>query len=141
MRPKKARFVFMAKSRSASATTLPQRLERRLRAYNWRRVAVLAGCSLVFSLALVSYLFGADGHFFGRLFSAFFVVFWLLAFTVLAAVPFVGWAAANWFGKGWAEAPQPVGRVHRPPAVAALPSAVPRRSNTVARASSPESYS
>ena len=138
MRPKKAKFVFMAASRSTSAPTLPQRLRRRLRAYNWRRVAVLAAGSFVFSLALVSYLFGADGDFFGHLFSAFLVVFWLLAFTMLAAVPFVGWAAANWFGRSWSEVPQPVPRLQQPPAATGP---VPRRATATARTSPSESYS
>ena len=72
-----------------------------------RRAAVLAGVSLVLALALVAYLFGVQDHFFGRLFGAFFVFFWLLAVTFLGVVPFVNWAAANWFGKGWAETPVP----------------------------------
>lgn len=119
----------MAASRSASGSALGRlpRLRRRLRAgwraYNWRPVAGLAAGSLAFSLALVGYLFGWDNHFFGRLFSAFTVVFGLLAFTLRAAVPFVGWAAANWFGRGWAGTPLPAARVRR------------------GRAPAPESYS
>ncbi|WP_139925630.1 hypothetical protein [Hymenobacter sp. DG01] len=68
-----------------------------------RRVIVLAGISLVLALALVAYLFGVQDSFFGRLFGAFFVFFSLLAVTFMGVVPFVNWAAMNWFGKGWAE--------------------------------------
>ncbi|RZK25164.1 MAG: hypothetical protein EOO63_16405 [Hymenobacter sp.] len=50
-------------------------------AYRWQRVGVLAGSSLALSLALVLYLFGIGDHFLSRLFSAFFVWFWLLAVT------------------------------------------------------------
>ena len=53
------------------------------------------------ALALTSYLYGVEDQFFGRLFGAFFVFFWLLAVTFLAAVPFVGWAATHWFGPTW----------------------------------------
>ena len=94
----------MTMSRSASVPGLPQRLRRRLRAYRWRPMALLAGFSLVFSLALVGYLFGLSEGFLGRLFSAFLVVFSVFSFTFLAAVPFVGWAADIWFGRGWAAA-------------------------------------
>ncbi|MBX0291261.1 hypothetical protein K3G63_12480 [Hymenobacter sp. HSC-4F20] len=76
-----------------------------------RRALILAGISFVLALVLVAYLFGVQDHFFGRLSGAFFVFFWLLAVTFLGVVPFVNWAAANWFGKEWAEAPiQPVRR-------------------------------
>ncbi len=46
----------------------------------WRRVGVLVAVSLGLALALVGYVFGADGHFFGRLAPAFFIFSgcWLL---------------------------------------------------------------
>ena len=101
----------MAAARSSAVpSSLPLRVRRRLRALNWGPVAGLAGGSLVFSIASTSYLFGLSDHFFGRIFTAFGVVFGLLAFTFRAAVPFVGWAAANWFGRGWAAPPQPPSR-------------------------------
>lgn len=128
--------------RSASRPTLPQRLRRRLARVRWRPVVGLAGFSLVFSGALVAYLFGAEDHFFSRLFSAFVVVFGLLAFTALAAVPFVSWAAANWFGLGWAAASGPGSRGRRAGAGADAPLASPpRRTNVPARAPAPEPYS
>ncbi|WP_148103368.1 hypothetical protein [Hymenobacter rigui] len=68
-----------------------------------RKVAYLAGSSLLLALLLIGYLYGTQDQFFGRLFGAFFVFFWLLAVTFLGVVPFVNWAAANWFGKQWAE--------------------------------------
>ncbi|WP_188810742.1 hypothetical protein [Hymenobacter cavernae] len=68
-----------------------------------RRAAVLASVSFGLALLLVAYLFGTSDAFFTRLFGAFFVFFWLLAVTFLGVVPFVNWAAANWFGKGWSE--------------------------------------
>lgn len=124
----------MAASRSRSAFSLP----RRWRHYNWRPLAGLAGGSLAFSLTLVSYLYGVDGHFFGRLFSAFVVVFGLLAFAFRVAVPFVGWAAANWFGRAWAGAPptQSPRRAASGP-ISTFPTP-PRRPNVPAR--SPELY-
>ncbi|GGG29279.1 hypothetical protein [Hymenobacter glacieicola] len=79
-----------------------------------RRAAILAGVSFLLALALVGYLFGVQDNFFGRLFSAFFVFFWLLAVTFLGVVPFVNWAAASWFGKQWAEAPAEPARRPRP---------------------------
>lgn len=76
-----------------------------------RRAGILAGISLLLALTLVTYLYGVQDHFFGRTFGAFFVFFWLLAVTFLAVVPFVNWAAANWFGKMWAEpVPEPARR-------------------------------
>lgn len=124
---------------SAAARSWPQRLRRRLRAYNWRPLAGMAGGSLVFSLALVGYLFGVDSSFLARLFAAFLVVFWLLAFTFLAAVPFVSWAAASWFGRGWSEVPPPVPRARRQNPD---PSPAPvRRANVPARPAAPGSYS
>lgn len=76
-----------------------------------RRVGILAGISLFLALALITYLYGVQDQFFGRIFGAFFVFFWLLAVTFLAVVPFVNWAAANWFGKMWAEpTPEPARR-------------------------------
>ena len=85
----------------ARSSSLPFRLRQRLLAYRWRRVGVLAGSSLAMSLLLVLYLFGTGDHFFGRLFTAFFVSFWLLAATFLGILPFIGWATTHWFGRGW----------------------------------------
>ena len=68
-----------------------------------RRVAVLAGVSFGLALLLIAYLFGTSDAFFSRLFGAFFVFFWLFSVTFLGVVPFINWAAANWFGKGWRE--------------------------------------
>ncbi len=98
------------------------RFARFLAAWPWRRVGVLAAASLVLALALVAYVFGADGHFFGRLAPAFLVFFWLLAVTFLAVVPFVNWATGHWFGRGWA-AVSPVPAVRRPRAAKAGPPA------------------
>lgn len=93
------------------------RLRQRLAAYPWRRVGVLAGSSLALSLALVLYLFGVSDHFFGRLFSAFFVWFWLLATTFLGVLPFISWATSQWFGPGWRGEQAPA--VRRPAAAKA----------------------
>jgi len=103
------------------------RLRQRVVAYRWRHVGVLAGSSLALSLALVLYLFGVGDHFFGRLFSTFFVWFWLLAVTFLAVVPFITWATAHWFGPSWRgpEVP-PLRRPARPTA----PKVTARRSST-----------
>jgi hypothetical protein len=54
-----------------------------------KRVAILAAVSLGLAILLIAYLFGVQDHFFGRLFGAFFVFFWLLAVTFLGIVPFV----------------------------------------------------
>jgi hypothetical protein len=62
---------------------------------------------------LIGYLFGVSDHFFGRLFSAFLVLFWLLAVTFLAVVPFVTWATGHWFGRDWAEASAAAARPRR----------------------------
>lgn len=70
-----------------------------------RQVALLAAVSAALALALVWYLYGSQDQFLIRLSGAFFVFFWLLAITFLAAVPFVSWAAANWFGPAWAKTP------------------------------------
>ncbi|WP_345110433.1 hypothetical protein [Hymenobacter algoricola] len=79
-----------------------------------RRTGILAAVSLGLALGLVAYLFGFSDHFFSRLFGAFFVLFWLLAVMFLGVVPFVNWAAANWFGKAWAETPlEPARRIPR----------------------------
>jgi hypothetical protein len=85
----------------ARLSSFPSRLRQRVLAYRWRRVGVLAGSSLALSLLLVLYLFGTSDHFFGRLFTAFFVSFSLLAATFLAILPFIRWATAHWFGRGW----------------------------------------
>ncbi|TLM90427.1 magnesium transporter [Hymenobacter jeollabukensis] len=82
-----------------------------------RRAGILLAVSFGLSLLLVAYLFGFDG-FFGRLMGATFVWFVLLGVTFLAVVPFVNWAADNWFGRSWAEHPTP------------QPARKPRASNT-----------
>jgi uncharacterized membrane protein len=113
--------------------TLRRRLEKTVAGWPWRRVGVLAGISLGLGLALVLYLFGASDFFFSRLFSAFLVLFWLLAVTFLAVVPFVTWATSHWFGRGWEEASTPVPRPARTGARApgSLSSpAAPRRPQT-----------
>ena len=110
---------------------LRHRLQKHMATWPWRRVGVLAGVSLVVALMLVGYVFGASNHFFGRLFSAFLVLFWLLAVTFLAVVPFVTWATGHWFGRGWAAVSTPVPRPRR----AAGPSAV-RSSLTIPPAAS-----
>ena len=92
---------------------LRRRLEKKLAAYPWRRVGMLAGISLLLALMLVGYLFGISDHYFSRLFSAFLVLFWLLAVTFLAVVPFVTWATGHWFGRGWAEVSTPASRPRR----------------------------
>lgn len=101
---------------------LRRRLSKRVAAWPWRRVGVLAGVSLGLAAMLVGYLFGSSDQFAGRLFSAFLVLFWLLAVTFLAVVPFVTWATGHWFGRGWAEASAPVARVRRAPAGRVYPS-------------------
>lgn len=93
------------------------RLRQRLVAYRWRRVGVLAGTSFMLSMALVLYLFGVGDHFFGRLFSAFFVWFSLLAATFLGVLPFISWATSQWFGSGWRGEQPPT--VRRPAATKA----------------------
>ncbi|WP_426060305.1 hypothetical protein [Hymenobacter sp. B1770] len=92
---------------------LLNRLQKHVADWPWRRVGVLAGVSLVLALTLVVYLFGISDHFFSRLFSAFIVLFWLLAVTFLAVVPFVTWATEHWFGRGWAEVSTPAPRPRR----------------------------
>ncbi|MGI4820726.1 MAG: hypothetical protein ACRYFV_05885 [Janthinobacterium lividum] len=89
------------------ASFLPQ-LALRLRAYQWRRVGILAASALGLSLVLVLYLFGVSDHFFSRLFTAFFVGFWLLATTFLVIIPFISWATTHWFGRGWEPEGRPV---------------------------------
>jgi hypothetical protein len=74
----------------------------------------LAATSFGLALLLVAYLFGVQDHFFGRLFGAFFVFFWLLAVTFLGIVPFVSWAAASWFGEAWTGNPSTSTRRPRP---------------------------
>jgi hypothetical protein len=115
----------MARSPSPSAS---QPLRRRLAAYNWRRVAILAGVSFVLSLSLVAYLFGVSDRFFGRLSAAFFLGFCLLSVTFLAVIPFIGWATTHWFGKSWSGAATPA-PARRASPVAGRPAAS-RRSTT-----------
>ena len=103
--------------------SLPYRLQKHVVAWPWRRVGILVAISLVLALMMVGYLFGTSDHFFGRLFSAFFVLLWLLAVTFLAVVPFVTWATEHWFGRGWTEASTPAPRPRRAPA-----GAIPARS-------------
>ena len=95
------------------AQPLLRRLEKRLAAWRWQRAAVLAGVSLGLALLLVVYLFGGD-LFLGRLFSAFFVFFWLLALAYYGIIPFVTWASGAWFGRGWQEASMPTASPRRP---------------------------
>ncbi|MBT2559002.1 hypothetical protein J7E24_14520 [Hymenobacter sp. ISL-91] len=83
----------------------------------FRQMALLAAISAALSLALVLYLYGSQDQFLIRLSGAFFVFFWLLATTFLAAVPFVSWAAANWFGPAWAKTPAGPSRRKKPAAV------------------------
>jgi len=109
--------------------TLLRRLEKRLAAWRWQRAAVLASVSLGLALLLVVYLFGGD-RFFGRLFSAFFVFFWLLALAYYAIIPFVTWASGAWFGRRWQAVPEPAASSRRPapaPARHSNSSAAPRR--------------
>ena len=103
-------------------------LRRRLAAYNWRRVGVLAGISFVLSLSLIGYLFGVSDRFFGRLSAAFFLGFCLLSVTFLAVIPFIGWATTHWFGKSWSGGATPA-PARRAGAGASRP-ATPRRSTT-----------
>jgi len=114
-------------ARSASSSSAPP-WRRRLAAYNWRRVALLAGVSFVFSLSLVGYLFGMSDRFFGRLSAAFFLGFCLLSVTFLAVIPFIGWATTHWFGKSWSGGATPA-PARRAGAGASRPAA-PRRSTT-----------
>lgn len=109
---------------------LYRRLQNHAAAWPWRRVGVLAGVSLLLALMLVGYLFGVSDHFFSRLFFAFLVLVWLLAVTFLAVVPFVTWATAHWFGRGWAEVSTPVPHVRR-----ATAGAAPARSHSSPAAS------
>jgi FAD/FMN-containing dehydrogenase len=89
---------------------LRRRLEKTLAAWPWRRAGILAGVSLGLALLLVGYLFGVNEGFLGRLFSAAFVLFWLLAITYFAIVPFVTWASGNWFGRRWRAVAEPAPR-------------------------------
>jgi hypothetical protein len=97
--PFRADAIFL--HRMARTTSFLPQLALRLRAYQWRRVGILAASTLVVSLVLVLYLFGVSDHFFSRLFTAFFVGFCLLAATFLAIIPFISWATTHWFGHGW----------------------------------------
>ena len=112
-------FIFTSSIRWFMPQPLHRRLIQTLATGPWRRVSVLAGVSLTLALLLVVYLFGTSDQFFGRLFFAFLVLFWLLAVTFLAVVPFVTWATGHWFGRGWAEVSTPVARPRRPTAPAA----------------------
>lgn len=86
-------FVVVCMARSTSFISPYQPLLRRL--------AIVAGVSLLLALLLISYTFGIQNHFFSRLFTAFFVFFWLLSLTFLGVVPFIRWAADSWFGHSW----------------------------------------
>lgn len=108
----------------SAPVSLPQRLRRRLAAYQWRPVGILALVSFVLSFSLIGYLFGFSDRFFGRLSAAFFIGFCLLSVTFLAVIPFIGWATTHWFGKSWSGAPTPA------PARRASPPA-PRRSTSL----------
>jgi len=113
----------------ARSSSLFRRLRARLGAYRWRRVAVLATVSLALSLSLIGYLYGFDNRFVGRLATAFLVWFCLLSVTFLALIPFVGWAATHWFGRGWAAsaADAPARRVAAPAPSSAPVRRVPSR--------------
>lgn len=97
----------------------PRSFVRRLKAYRWRRVGMLAALSLGLSLALVLYLFGWADNFTTRLLTAFLVSFGLLAVTFLGILPFIGWATTHWFGAGWATG------IDAPPARRPAPAARP----------------
>ena len=97
---------------------LRARLQKHVSSWPWRRVSVLAGISFVLALMLVIYLFGVSDHFFGRLFSAFFVWFWLLVATFLGVLPFISWATTHWFGASWRGGPTPAVRRPAAPVVA-----------------------
>lgn len=84
-----------------------------------RRAGLVAAVSLVLALALVGYLFGAADDFLGRVFSAFFVFFWLLSITFLGVVPLVSWVAVKWFGKSRPEPLTTAGRKPQPPPASA----------------------
>ena len=143
--PKKLQFLGCQKfhlfSPSQLSAFMLHPLRRRFQQYvarwPWRRVGLLAGISFLLALMLIVYLFGVSDHFIGRLFFAFLVFVWLLSVTFLAVVPFVTWATANWFGRGWAEASSPVSRPRRAaasagnsPARTVSSPAAPRRPQT-----------
>lgn len=92
---------------------LRRRFQQQVARWPWRRVGLLAGISFLLALMLVVYLFGVSDHLGSRLFFAFLVFVWLLSVTFLAVVPFVTWATANWFGRGWTEVSTPVPRPRR----------------------------
>ena len=93
-----------------------------------RRAGVLAAVSFALAFALISFLFGFEDEFFGRLVGGFFVFFWLLAVTFLGVVPFVSWASTHWFGKSWAaDSTPPV----RKPRSAPTPATVRKPTRTV----------
>jgi len=94
---------------------LRHRLQKRITAWPWRLVGVLAGVSLGLAMVLIGYLFGVSDHFVSRLFSAFLVFFSLLVVTFLAVVPFVTWATSHWFGRGWARVATPLPAPRRAP--------------------------
>lgn len=114
-------------ARSSPSAAAPA-LRRRLAAYPWRRVAVLAGVSFVLSLSLIGYLFGMSDRFFGRFSAAFFLGFCLLSVTFLVVIPFISWATAHWFGKGWSGGATPAPARRASPAASRPASA--RRSTT-----------
>ncbi|MBC6612082.1 hypothetical protein H8B15_14225 [Hymenobacter sp. BT507] len=99
-----------------------------------RQVGILAGVSLLLALLLIGYTFGVGNHFFGRLFSAFFIFFWLLAVTFLGIVPFVNWAARSWFGKEWAADSLPKTAIRRSSA-STSPSSARTPTRTASRSS------
>ena len=78
-----------------------------------RRAGILAAVSLVLALALVSFLFGVEDEFFGRVSGAFFVFFWLLSVTFLGVVPFVTWAANRWLSNNFSKTSVPLARKPR----------------------------
>jgi hypothetical protein len=125
----KISVIFTSPISVAMPQPLLRRLEKRLAAWRWQRAAVLAGISLGLALLLVVYLFGGD-RLLGRLFSTFFVFFWLLALASYAIIPFVTWASSNWFGQRWRGGATVAAAPRRPAPAAPRPSnspAAPRR--------------
>jgi hypothetical protein len=78
-----------------------------------RRAAILTAVSFGLAFALVSFLFGFEDKFFGRITGAFFVFFWLLSVTFLGVVPFVSWAADRWLRGKSSETSVPLTRKPR----------------------------
>ncbi len=114
-------ICFMPKRRSSSPSI-------RLASPLLRHTALVAVISLFLAILLIAYVFGFHNEFFFRTSAAFFVLFCLLAVTFLVVVPFVNWAASNWFGAGWQETPIVPTRRSRPTVAAAPRKQTPSRS-------------